>query len=41
MNEDVKSVFTPAPVISFRSARKLKPLAQFSVKGNGVKLVTM
>ena len=23
MNEDVKSVFTPAPMISFRSARKL------------------
>ena len=23
MNEDVKSVFTPAPIISFRSARKL------------------
>ena len=54
MNEDVKSVFTPAPMISFRSARELssylvraklysleRPLAQFSVKGNGVKLVTM
>ena len=54
MNEDVKSVFTPAPMISFRSARELssylvraklcsleRPLVQFSVKGNGVKLVTM
>ena len=54
MNEDVKSVLTAAPVISFRSARELssysvraklypleRPLAQFSVKGNGVKLVTM
>ena len=36
LNEDVKSVFTPAPMISFRSAQ----LAQFNIKGNGAKLVT-